>query len=141
MSLALEQKDRRVIPRWRDFRTTVQSGDLNGGSPDTVKAIEAGRYFDEKLSAWQLSPSIETAADLVSSALVLGRHDEAAEAARFLLAPASTATLAVKGVAEVVSRPPDEAGRVIVAELKDLDLEADIVRLRIRALRSQLRDA
>jgi tetratricopeptide (TPR) repeat protein len=142
MSLAVEKKDRRVVPRWRDFRTTVETGELDGGEQQAVSTvIKDGGYFQDKLLAWRDAPSIENAADLVASALVLGRHTEAADAAQFLLRPDSTATPAVKVVAELVAGPADRAGRIVLAELKDIDIEAGVVRLRIRALRSQLQDA
>jgi len=97
-------------------------------------------YFEQKLARWQHERNVESAADLVASALVLGRHTDARDAARFLLEPDSEVTAAVKVVAELVLAPEDQAGRVVTAELKDIDIEADVVRLRVRALRSQLRD-
>lgn len=135
----LPDKDRRVIPRWREFRTTLDTGELDG-QPTDLRVLDSRGYFEEKVENWKDERSTETAADLVTSALVLGRHREAEEAARFLLLPDSQATAAVKVVAEMVLAPEDQVGRTVLAELKDVDTEAEVVRLRIRALRAQLRD-
>src|SRR3989442_11099601 len=84
MSLFLPEKDRRVVPRWRDFRTTAQTGELEREQFGSPFVIEPGKYFEEKLIAWQQERSVETAAEVVTSALVLGRRTDAVEAARFL---------------------------------------------------------
>lgn len=130
-----------MIPRWRDFRTTAETGELDGQPSTAPLAIDSRGYFEQKLASWEQDRSTERAADLVTSALVLGRHSEAAEAARLLLAPERDVTAALKVVADLVLSPEDRAGRIVVPELKDADIEADVVRLRVRALRSQLRDA
>lgn len=143
MSLFVEEKDRRVVPRWRDFRITLETGELDGQSTEALRIIDDPGYFEDKLAAWAREQNVDAAADLVASALVLGRHSEAAEAARFLLAPDCGATSAVKLIAELVSGPAEQAGRMELADLKeiDIDIEADVLRLRIRALRFQLHDA
>ncbi len=139
MNLLVPDKDRRVIPRWREFRTTLETGELDG-RPVDLKVFESREYFEEKLEQWRDDRRIETAADLVTAALVLGRHRDAEDAARFLLLPDGQATEAVKVVAEMVLAPEDQVGRVRLGELKDIDTEAEVVRLRIRSLRAQLRD-
>ncbi len=139
MNLLVPDKDRRVIPRWREFRTTLETGELDG-RPVDLKVFESREYFEEKLEQWRDDRGIETAADLVTAALVLGRHRDAEDAARFLLLPDGQATEAVKVVAEIVLAPEDQVGRVRLGELKDIDTEAEVVRLRIRSLREQLRD-
>jgi tetratricopeptide (TPR) repeat protein len=139
MNTLLPDKDRRVIPRWREFRTTLEIGELDG-RPIDLTVFDGRGFFEEKLENWRHEPRIETAADLVTAALVLGRHRDAEDAARFLLLPDGQATAAVKTIAEMVLAPEDQAGRVNLAETKDIDTEAEVVRLRIRTLRAQLRD-
>src|SRR2546426_392783 len=140
MSLFLPEKDRRVVPRWRDFRTTAQTGELEREQFGSPFVIEPGKYFEEKLIAWQQERSVETAAEVVTSALVLGRRTDTVEAARFLAEPGNSPTSAVRAIAEQVLSPEDHLGHFAVADLKDIDLEADVLRLRIRSLRLQLRD-
>src|SRR5262249_36492311 len=140
MSLLPVEKDRRVIPRWRDFRTTVETGELAGKPTEGRPELDSHGYLELKVARWQHENSAETAADLVTSALVLGRHAEAADAARDLLRAECEVMRAVKAVAELILVPEDQAGRVVTAELKDIDIEADVLRLRVRALRARLRD-
>src|SRR6266446_4054980 len=134
MSLFLSEKDRRVIPRWRDFRTTAESGELEAQSSAEGPAVGGDKYFEQKLGAWQAVRSIETAADVVASALVLGRHSDAVDAAHFLLEPGREPTSAVRAVAEQILSPEDQVGRVVSPEPKDVDIQAEVLRLRIRAL-------
>ena len=43
----------------------------------------------------------------------------------------------MKVIAEMVLAPEDQAGRRLLEDVKDLDLEGDVVRLRIRSLRAR----
>src|SRR5439155_16681610 len=141
MSLFLPESDRRVVPRWRDFRATLLTGELDRQESGNAFVVEPGKYFEEKVAAWAEDHSVETAADLVASALVLGRHSEALDAARFLVEPGNSPTSAVRAIAEQVLLPEDQVGRVAISDPKDFDLEADVLRLRIRTLRTQLQNA
>lgn len=84
MTVFLDNSNRKVIPRWRDSRITIHLGELD--SPTTVSAgALPEKDFLIKLADWHEHKSFRYAADLVSSAVVLGRHEEAKEAARYIL--------------------------------------------------------
>jgi tetratricopeptide (TPR) repeat protein len=88
----LEDKDRDVIPRWRDFKTTVALGELGTDSRRLVNSGKEAFQYDvsSKLLAWSRFPSIGVAADLVSSAdLFPSRSPVLLEAAEYLLKDSS----------------------------------------------------
>jgi tetratricopeptide (TPR) repeat protein len=97
MTVSPAEKDRRVLPRWRNSQVTASLGELGslgGGRPaplDSRGETELAR----RISDWEASGrSLAFAADVVSSALVLGRGAVAREAARQLLASSQPGSLA-----------------------------------------------
>lgn len=84
---AIQGPDRRdVLPRWRPFGRTVRSGEL---APLTGPHRQAKPLPETDLSearfAFQESPGLHTAGDLLGQAAVAGTHDaEAVAAARFI---------------------------------------------------------
>lgn len=75
MAVIYEVKERRVIPNWRDFRRTLQIGELNN-SNQIITPLELN--IDRSLNDWKETKNIGTAADLVNSAFVSG-HSNCAE--------------------------------------------------------------
>lgn len=102
MSLFLPDKDRRVIPRWRDFLVTVSTGELDGERLPSSKRAPDIETLRHKTRIWEAEHSIEAAADLVAAAIVFGEPGSALDAAQFLVAPGSTATAPVKAIADRV---------------------------------------
>lgn len=92
MATFLEDKDRNVIPRWREYRTTAALGELD--PLDSARDLGQGgeEYLRSKVRSWELNRSLSYAADLMGAALVLGRPVEARDAASYLLSPASGAS-------------------------------------------------
>lgn len=85
MAEFIEDKQRNVIPRWRDFKTTVLIGELNTDSG--LESEPSGVHHD--LSSlthdWAQNRSLAFAGDLLSAALVAGNADAAKEAAEFVI--------------------------------------------------------
>lgn len=85
MAAIIEEKERRVIPNWRSFGTTVALGELNtnslNGNASPNLSIES--YIRE----FNNNHTVPYAADLISAALVNGFTDNknVEEAAKFLL--------------------------------------------------------
>lgn len=140
MDLYLAEKDRRIIPRWRDFRATRATGELDSHALHGVRAVESGAFFEEKMQEWRATRSIESAADLVASAWVLGRSAEAHDAAQFLLEHAEETTPAVRSVAETMLRPPSVEAPV-APMTGGADVDAQVFRLKVKALRSELNES
>lgn len=102
MSAALPDQIRRVIPRWRDFRTASALGELASPSATPNRAFFNELHFEQRISVWRSSPNVAVAAELVAIALVLGRQTDVADAASFLLTKGSSATAAVRDIAHHV---------------------------------------
>jgi tetratricopeptide (TPR) repeat protein len=80
-----EHKDRRVIPNFRNFRDTLELGELN----EVVGVSSPAPDFTlhSNIRDWKRSPSIGTAGDLISGAIVSNMSEEPAaqDAAVFIL--------------------------------------------------------
>lgn len=85
MQVLHEDKDRKIIPRWRSFQRQLLIGELKPLEP-LKEPIKLPRDFlDEKLKSWSENKTLTYATDLVSAAIVLGRESEAVDAAKFIL--------------------------------------------------------
>jgi Flp pilus assembly protein TadD len=78
----LEDKDRKVVPRWRSSGTTIALGELNAAGP--IRGRDLGLDFEEKMEEWNAARTPSSAAELVGAAFVHGRLDEVGEAADYL---------------------------------------------------------
>lgn len=86
MKTFLETDTRRIIPRWRDSRTTIASGELRPISPVRNVADKAlATSLREKEAEWIQERTAVAARELVSAALIAGSSPEAENAAGFLL--------------------------------------------------------
>jgi len=73
MAVILETKERRVIPNWRDYKRTLQIGEL-GSNNKLYSPIKIS--IDRAIIDWNENRNIGTAADLINSAFVAGIHDK-----------------------------------------------------------------
>ena len=67
-----ENNDRKVVPRWRDFNTTVAIGELSDPTKQPHFTLQADSLVAQRYNEWSASKTIWHAADLLSSALVAG---------------------------------------------------------------------
>lgn len=73
---------RDVIPRWRDFGATVEGGELDPvPSHDPLVVREPNRVLREPVEAFEATPGLYTAGDLVSRAFVIGAESPSVIAA------------------------------------------------------------
>jgi tetratricopeptide (TPR) repeat protein len=82
-----DQEPRRVIPRWRDSRAAVKTGELVPvpiRDPERV-ATGADEELAKHVDAWQTDRTVGNAADLLSAAIVLDRPRSAEKAAEYLI--------------------------------------------------------
>jgi tetratricopeptide (TPR) repeat protein len=140
MATVLEDKERNIIPRWRDFRTTVTLGELEPAGLPRVSPIKTD-FLRAKLADWKRHRSVSFAADAVGSALVLRRGEEAIDAAKFLLSENSTAPRLAKELAEQIVALRTGSTRLLNQELLDTSFPSikKESRRRIRQLRDCLR--
>jgi tetratricopeptide (TPR) repeat protein len=99
----LEKLNRNVIPRWRDFATTIELGELNSAS-STRSSKPLLFELDSLEHDWKNRGTISFAGDLISAASISGNAEIAREAAEFVLAtqgptlPGHPLTLLAKGI-------------------------------------------
>lgn len=131
MSSFVEDKDRKIIPRWHDFRQAFLLGELDPIHSRARKPI-VDADFDGKLRDWQHRRTLPFAVEVVGAAIVLQREEEAAEAAQFIL---SSETELPPGVLRLARRvaSPAEPERASPDELPRPK--------RLHELRARLRDA
>lgn len=98
MSINQPDADRRLLPRWRPSAATISAGELASTS-SIGKEAEPDAHFEERKLEWDRERSVEVAAELVASGIVLGRLNEIEPAVRMLADNASDATPSVQAVA------------------------------------------
>jgi tetratricopeptide (TPR) repeat protein len=138
--MQLEDKDRNVIPRWRDFRTTIAIGELDT-SGEAIQGVEFSEEdaLASKIRDWEANKTVPFASDLVSAAFTLGRYEEAADAAAFLLSLDDGVPEAARSLAKRLVSPEPGGNRLSASEAI-CDPEPQRVRELIRTLRHRLRD-
>jgi tetratricopeptide (TPR) repeat protein len=131
MSAAGRDRDRQVIPRWRDLASTAQHGELAqaSGGPvvrrlDVAHAPDGG-WLQARLGDFREHPSPSFAADLISASIVLGATPETTKAAEVVLDSSAspmmvreTATVILKRDADVITGPAEPIRRQEIARLR-----------------------
>lgn len=117
MAVFIDQKERNIIPRWRDFRTTISIGELNPSGTANESTLPAGDFLADKLQAWNENKTVSFATDLLGAAFVLGRQQEAEEAAKFILLPESGASSAARSLAK----------RIVVPESHEETIDEEVI--------------
>ena len=79
--------DRYIIPRWRSFRDTVRTTELDyaESAPSMAHSAASAEFLANRLADWEAHRTVGHASDLVGAAVAIGRPKEVTEAAYFLL--------------------------------------------------------
>jgi tetratricopeptide (TPR) repeat protein len=96
--------DRRLVPRLRTFAQTVVAGELGSlraPKPTRLRSSD----FDEKLAEWKDDPSLGLAVDLMSSAVILGRPQDAEQIAWWTLLQKDALAPSIVVLAESCASP------------------------------------
>ena len=102
MSLQQATTDRRILPRWRDSKSAPTKADFASLKPPPEVGFDASSHIARHTEAFNDSPSIGSAAELVSSALLIGKPDLAIAAAKFILQLDEKAPINLIGLANSV---------------------------------------
>lgn len=141
MSTAIENIDRAIVPRWRESAITASTGELGTflervpcAAPRSIEELE------ERIEDWRKNKVFGVAADLISSALVLGATDsrDVVEAALFVLKNRSYAPKPVLELATSIisgGAVSANAESVVPSEL----LSQDLLQHQIRDLKARVR--
>ena len=146
VSSSLDYSKRRLIPRWRDSRTTAASGELDAHRewsghtrPADLEAISKTR------AEWERNKTIPYASDLVGGALVERVPAEAREAAAFLASEKSAASEAARLIAleslRLLESPREETSPLRSEPLPEPDALQVEVRKARRLVRNYPRNA
>jgi tetratricopeptide (TPR) repeat protein len=148
MSVTQPDKDRRLLPRWQTSEGTIALGELlpeeQSAQTGEVAAAPADEHFEFRLLEWEKDPSPEIAAELVGSALVLGRSSEVQSAAKLIADAKSEVSpilhaMALQALGEIPRKTmPERAARA--GQLYRADLYRQISQLRHHVQRNP-RDA
>src|SRR5665213_2708998 len=88
------------LPRWQSSTATISGGELIPAvSNAQAESLDRDEHFEQRKAEWERDQSIEVAAELVGSAIVLGRTGEVVPAARLLADPGSDATATLREMA------------------------------------------
>jgi tetratricopeptide (TPR) repeat protein len=100
MSLNLEEKNRHIIPRWRDSVVTAAMGELDSLGTRHPHPIPLNELdFEDKVASWEEQRTISYASDLLATAAAGDvKHSVATDAAKFLLS-CSAASAPAKAIA------------------------------------------
>jgi tetratricopeptide (TPR) repeat protein len=126
VSAILEKKDRNVLPRWRDFRSTVQLGELSAAVSEREEILSSDFNIETLVDDWQNNKSLSFAGDLISAAHLSGRDDLAFEAAEYVLESGDAASPMLREMASsVLQNINPEHPQIILAEnVAELDTRA-----------------
>jgi tetratricopeptide (TPR) repeat protein len=102
MDLENADKNRKVIPRLRDFKTTLILGELHSASSGAVNDVFPEVSIDDELEDWENNRTLSFATDVVGTGFVLGLTDKVQEAADFILSEEVQATDLQKRIARQV---------------------------------------
>jgi len=121
MAAFFQLPDRRVVPNWRDYKTTVILGEL-----DATKKVKPDFKVDisKQIRDWEISNSMGTAADLLGSVYLSNEreNDRIIEASKFILKNKDNAsTPLIKLANEIINPQQSSVGNPIDSiEIKDL---------------------
>lgn len=107
MAAFVLDKNRKVIPRWRQSTLTVGLHELDSLLPRASRRILDPTTLEEKVRDWQANNTVAFAAEVAAAALVLGVPERARDAARFILSSECSPTAALRHLAQHVLSPTD----------------------------------
>lgn len=93
---------RRIIPRWRDSKTSLITGELSSPQSSPRRKINGEDLFTQKLETWNSHKEIEYAAEVVSAAISQEKCKDAVDAANYIIAKSEKTTPSVLSIANSV---------------------------------------
>ena len=131
----IPDKDRKIIPRWRTFYSTLRLRELDSIVLPRAQLQVTSDFLATKIMDWSKSQTVGHAADLVGSGLTLGREREVAETASFLLQDELNVSPWARELAMQALRTPNNTEIVPTPEA----LEKSTLHKQVRTLRHLLR--
>ncbi|MFC4455300.1 hypothetical protein [Deinococcus sonorensis] len=143
MSAPSGPKDRRVIPRWREAKTAVQTGEA---SPINLTDSAEVDHQRKTASLARLSnefrqhPDIGRAADLASVAQLFDRSELAEDAAEYLLMhQEQTTAAALANARRILELDKLDPRAHVLGDESQTEVDVDVIHAEVRRLRAKLR--
>lgn len=130
----VDNKNRRMLPRWRDFLTTVSLGELSGQPKEAPLHGEWQRSLSEKQSDWAHNRTPWHAADFVGASFVLGESQLSTEAAKQLLQASDLPVPVMELARKIVQNRVDQPAIPEIDSLEGTALHREIHRLKLRTV-------
>jgi len=123
MAVIYEIKERRVIPNWRDYKRTLQLGELNVANKK-YKPIDIS--IDRAIFDWQLNKDIGTAADVINSSFVADKFNqsEVREAIDYIKKNENKSSKSLLGIINEI----ENSGRILTSSNSILELDVDTIK-------------
>ncbi|MEN0055434.1 MAG: hypothetical protein AAGC65_17290 [Mucilaginibacter sp.] len=101
-------KRRNVIPRWRDFKPTIELGELNPVPNAKSKAFAnpISPFHTAKIHDWEAARTVKNAIELLNSSIVLDDQEHTLSTASFLKSSRES-SVPLKKVADQILYPRD----------------------------------
>ena len=114
-----QDKNRKTVPRLRDFATTLAIGELSSGqSQDAVlQPPEDVAVLKILETEWKSNQTVWHAADLLNAAFVLGHGSQYQQIAKFITEHQKDAPTGILRLAKKILSSPDEEPNVSSVEL------------------------
>lgn len=130
MAIIYQLKDRRVIPNWRDFKRTIQLGEL-GNNWESNNIIKFN--IDQQIRDWNNRKNIGTASDLINSAFVSRLHEntDVEDAAQFIIDNSENSSNILNDIAKKLIEDPKREMLFSKTNSKNSLLEKKYPRLKI----------
>ena len=101
----LNPQTRHIVPRWRDFRTTLALGELrNLTEPHSLSETNKDT-LDRLIADWRNNPTVWHAGDLLSSAFVLGRTHDLQDVTDFVINNRKNSPRSLAALADEIRNP------------------------------------
>lgn len=131
---------RRIIPRWRESRTTLATGELVSSNSIKKPAVNNSEWFNQKLHKWQELQNIELAAEVVSAGISLGFVDESVTAAKYLTSEEENTTPIVLSIANEIIRRSEKRHGQDTNQIQQMIIDRPFLYNKIRSIKYQLID-
>ncbi|WP_297337352.1 hypothetical protein [Algoriphagus sp.] len=123
MAVIYEIKERRVIPNWRDFKRTLQLGELSQSNKSAEPII---LNIDRSIEDWKQGKNIGTAADLINSAFVSGiQSSEVKQAIEFIKSDQQKASSSLLDLIKLIEL--DSPTPPVISNNSLLEIDVDTV--------------
>lgn len=126
MAVIYEIKERRLIPNWRDYKRTLQIGELFSSNRNfNFNTLD----ISEELFEWNLEKNIGSAADLINSSFVTGINEgfEIKNAANFILEHSDKSSKTLNELSKLVVGSIDSKTEIKSNSNNILELELDTI--------------